>query len=87
MADKDHLKEDFSNLKSLMANEFESIKCFFFFNDKDTMKTYKVFTREVSSRDETRPRMKSSLSMVRYILLFTRFCRDEISSRNQLISV
>ena len=39
MADKDHLKEDFSNLKSLMTNEFESIKCYFFFNDKDTMKT------------------------------------------------
>ena len=30
MADKDHLKEDFSNLKSLMTNEFESMKCYFF---------------------------------------------------------
>ena len=41
----------------------------------------RVFTREISSRDETRPAMKSSLSMVKCLLLFTRFCRDEISSR------
>ena len=27
------------------------------------------------------PGMKSSLSMVKCLLLFTRFCRDEISSR------
>ena len=46
--------------------------------------TYKrVITREISSRDETRPRMKSSLSMVKCLLLFTRFCRDEISSRDE----
>ena len=31
--------------------------------------------------------MKSSLSMVKYLLLFTRFCRDEISSRDELIPV
>ena len=43
--------------------------------------TYKrVITREISSRDETRPRMKSSLSMVKCLLLLTRFWRDEISS-------
>ena len=42
--------------------------------------TYKrVITREVSSRDETRPRMKSSLSM-KCLLLLTRFWQDEISS-------
>ena len=37
-----------------------------------------LFTREILSRDDTRPRMKSSLSMVKYLLLFTCFCRDEI---------
>ena len=50
-----------------------------------------MFTREIlpppPPRDETRPRMKSSLSMVNYILLFTRFCRDEVSSRDELIPV
>ena len=33
------------------------------------------------------PRMKSSLSVVKCLLLFTRFCRDEISSRDELIPV
>ena len=47
----------------------------------------RVFTREISSRDETHPRMKSSLSMVKYLFLFTRFCQDEILSRDELISV
>ena len=37
----------------------------------------------MSSRDETRPGMKSSLSMAKCLLLFTRFCRDEISSRDK----
>ena len=31
--------------------------------------------------------MKSSLSMVKCLLLFTRFCRDKISSRDELIPV
>ena len=31
--------------------------------------------------------MKSSLSMVKCLLLFTRFCRDEIFSQDELISV
>ena len=31
--------------------------------------------------------MKSSLPLVKYLLLFTRFCRNEISSRDELISV
>ena len=31
---------------------------------------------EISSRDETCPGMKSSLSMVKCLLLFARFCRD-----------
>ena len=44
-----------------------------------------VFTREISSRDETRPGMKSSLSIVKCLLLFTRFCRDKISSQDELI--
>ena len=44
-----------------------------------------VFTREISSQDETRPGMKSFLSMVKCLLLFTRFCRDEISFRDKLI--
>ena len=39
----------------------------------------RVFTREISSWNETRPRMKSFLSTVKCLLLFTRFCRDEIS--------
>ena len=43
----------------------------------------RAFTREISSRDETRPGMKSSMSMVKCLLLFTRFCRDEISSRDK----
>ena len=47
----------------------------------------RVFTRQISFRDETRPGMKSSLSKVKCLLLFTRFCRDEISSRDQLIPV
>ena len=39
---------------------------------------YWKFTREISSRNETRLGMKSSLSMVKCLLLFTRFRRDEI---------
>ena len=46
-----------------------------------------MFTREILSQDETRPGMKSSLSMVKSLLLFTRFCRDEISSQDELILV
>ena len=42
-----------------------------------------MFKREISSRDETRPGMKSSLSMVKCLLLFTSFCLDEISSRDE----
>ena len=45
----------------------------------------RVFTREISSWDETRLGMKSFLSTVKCLLLFTRFCRDEISSRDELI--
>ena len=45
-----------------------------------TLLTKRVFTREISSRDETRPWMKSSLSMVKCLLQFTRFYREEISS-------
>ena len=33
------------------------------------------------------PGMKSTLSMMKCILLFKRFCRDEISSRDVLIPV
>ena len=33
------------------------------------------------------PGMKSSLSMMTCLLLFTRFCRDEISSRDELVLV
>ena len=46
-----------------------------------------VFTREISSRDETRPGMKSSLSMIKSLLLFTRWCQDEISTWDELIPV
>ena len=46
-----------------------------------------VFTREISSQDETRPGMKSSLSVVKCLLLFICFCRDKISSRDELIPV
>ena len=46
------------------------------------LSSQRVFTREISSQDETRPGMKSFLSMVKCLLLFTRFCRDEISSRD-----
>ena len=55
-----------------------------------------MFTREISSRDETRPGMKSSLSVVKCLLLFffshvfteMKFHagmkdRDEISSRDE----
>ena len=47
----------------------------------------RVLTREISSRDETLPGMKSSLFIVKCLLRFTRFCRDEIWSRDELISV
>ena len=40
----------------------------------------RVFTRKILSQDETRPGMKSSLSMVKCLLLFTRLCWDKISS-------
>ena len=63
----------------------------------------RVFTREISSRNEiipvygemslrvrlhvtetkSYPGMKSSPSMVKCLLLFTRFCRDEISSQDE----
>ena len=46
-----------------------------------------MFTHEMSSWDETRPGTKSSLSMVKYLLLFRRFCRDEILSWDELIPV
>ena len=46
-----------------------------------------MLTREISSRAETRPRTKSSLSMVKCLLLLTRFSRDEISSWDELIPV
>ena len=44
-----------------------------------------MFIREISSRDETRPGMKSSLSMVKCLFLFTRFYRDEILCRDEII--
>ena len=44
-----------------------------------------VHTR--SSWDETRSGTKSSLSMVKCLLLLTRFCRDEISSRDEITPV
>ena len=44
-----------------------------------------MFTHEITSPNETRPRMKSSLSMVKWQLLFTRSCRDEVSSWDELI--
>ena len=34
-----------------------------------------MFTREILSQDETRPGLKSSLSMVKCLLLLTRFFR------------
>ena len=44
-----------------------------------------VFTCEISTWDETCPGMKSSLSMMKCLFMFTRFCRDEILSRDELI--
>ena len=54
------------------------------------MKSYlclfkKAFTLEISFWDETRPGSKPSLSMVKFLLLFTRFLWDEILSRDKLI--
>ena len=46
-----------------------------------------MFTREILSRDETRSRMKSLLSMVKCLLMFTPFSRDEISSSDEPIPV
>ena len=46
-----------------------------------------MFARQISSQDETRPRTKSSPSMVKWILLFTRFCRDQTSFPDELIPV
>ena len=47
----------------------------------------RVFTREISSRHEIRPGTKSSLSIVKNLLLFTRFSRDETSFQDELIPV
>ena len=47
----------------------------------------RVFTCKILSWDETRPRMKSSFSMVKCLLLFTQFCQDEILSLDELIPV
>ena len=69
------------------------IKCFFlqtlFFirKNKNCFIFKRVFTLEISPQDETRPWTKSSLSIVKCLLLFTRFCRDEISSRDEFIPV
>ena len=49
--------------------------------------TLRVFTRDISSWVETRPGIKSSLSMAKCLLLFTRFCRNEVSFRDELIPV
>ena len=46
-----------------------------------------MFTREISSQGETRTGMKSSLSMVKRLLLFLYFWQDEISSRDEIIPV
>ena len=58
-------------------------RLFFFFPYRDEISFWqkrvhskRVFTREISSWDETCPRTKTSLSMVRCLLQFTRFCRD-----------
>ena len=40
--------------------------------------TKRLFTREISFRDETPPGMKSFLSIVKCLLLFVRFRRDEL---------
>ena len=58
-----------------------------------TLLTKMVFTREISSQDETRPWMKSSLSTVKCLLQLHVFAnkkfhpgmkyRDEISSRDE----
>ena len=47
----------------------------------------RLFTSEISSWDETRVWMKSSLYMVKCLLLFTLCCRDKILSPNELIPV
>ena len=49
--------------------------------------TVRVFTRQILSGDEIRPGMKSSLSVVKCLLLFIRYRQDEISSRHELILV
>ena len=46
----------------------------------------RMFTREISSWDKTRPRMKLFLSLGKNLLLFTRFCVGEISLRDELTS-
>lgn len=44
-----------------------------------------VHTREILSRTETRPATKSSLSIMKCLLLFIRFCLDKMSSPDELI--
>ena len=46
-----------------------------------------VLTREILSQDETRRGMKSSLSLIKWLFLLTRFRRDAISSCDELILV
>ena len=52
-----------------------------FYNNLERPACMMVFTREISSR------MKSSLLMLKCLSLFTHFCRDEISSQDELILV
>ena len=55
--------------------------------DTRTKMSKRVLTGEILSRNETRPGTKSSLSMVKYLLLFTHICRNVISSQDELIPV
>ena len=58
---------------------YTSTRLFFFFSSRVEISSVffskRVFTREISSRDETRPGMKSSLSMVKWLTVYTFFPR------------
>ena len=68
-------------------NDYISMKLLFSTLVKSAINQWKNWNKYFKLRGclhvKFHPRMKSSLPMVKCLLLFTRFCRDEISSRDE----
>ena len=74
-------------LKTCFKNLFrKSVKKWWYYSSKLATRTLQATLRECL-HVKFHPGMKSSLSMMTCLLLFTRFCRDEISSRDELVLV